>query len=113
MERVLVCGGRGYDDIAEMYAALDALGRGVETVISGMARGADTLAARWARERGKTLLAFPADWTAHGKAAGPIRNTKMLVEGRPTLVVAFPGGPGTADMLKQAKAARVPTLEIR
>jgi hypothetical protein len=45
---------------------------------------------------------FPADWGAHGKAAGHIRNTQMLVEARPALVVAFPGGAGTRNMIIQS-----------
>lgn len=50
---------------------------------------------------------FPRSAT-NGKAAGPIRNQRMLDEGKPDLVVAFPGGRGTADMVRRAKAAGVP-----
>jgi UDP-N-acetylmuramoylalanine-D-glutamate ligase len=50
--------------------------------------------------------AFPA---GHGNAAGPIR---MLKEGKPNYVVAFPGGPGTRDMVNKAKAAGVPVVEV-
>jgi len=55
---------------------------------------------------------FLANWRTHGKAAGPIRNQQMLDEGRPHLVVAFPGGTGTADMVRRAKAAGVPVMEV-
>jgi hypothetical protein len=44
-----------------------------------------------------TVEAHPADGKKHGRAAGPIRNQKMPEE-KPELVVAFPGGRGTADM---------------
>ena len=51
-------------------------------------------------------MEMPADWTKHGKAAGPIRNQKMLDE-CPDLVVAFPGGKGTADMVRRAMKAGI------
>jgi hypothetical protein len=48
-----------------------------------------------------------ADWNTHGRAAGPIRNQRMLDEVKPELVVAFPGGRGTADMVRRAREAGV------
>jgi hypothetical protein len=48
-----------------------------------------------------------ADWEKLGRSAGPIRNQAMLDEGRPDLVVAFPGHHGTADMVRRARAAGV------
>ena len=44
-----------------------------------------------------------AQWTKYGKSAGPIRNAEMLRFGKPQLVVAFPGGDGTENMIGQAK----------
>jgi len=113
--RVLVCGGRNFHDFKLMAAELDRIHRsdGIALVISGAARGADTLAESWAALFGVGLVRFPADWARHGKAAGPIRNQQMLDEGKPDLVVAFPGGAGTADMVRRAKAAGVPVNEVR
>ncbi|WP_245576775.1 SLOG family protein [Kaistia adipata] len=92
---------------------LDSLGPPeVSEVISGMATGADTLAAEWAERFGFPLRKFPADWKAHGRAAGPIRNQRMIDEGRPDLVIAFPGGRGTADMVRRAKAAGIEVREM-
>lgn len=107
--RLLVCGGRDYADGDAVFRALDMARaeRGVALVIHGAARGADTLAARWAAARGVPAQAFPADWETHGRAAGHIRNARMLREGRPDGVIAFPGGRGTADMIRQAEAAGV------
>ncbi len=81
-------------------------------IISGMARGVDTLAVDWAINNWCKWHEFPADWEANGTAAGPIRNQKMLDEGKPDLVIAFPGGSGTADMVRRAKAAGVKVVEI-
>ena len=71
------------------------------------------MAGYWARKHRIDNLKFAADWATNGKAAGPIRNRKMLTEGRPDLVVAFPGGRGTADMIAQSKAAGVRVVEVR
>jgi predicted Rossmann-fold nucleotide-binding protein len=105
--KVLVCGGRDFDDQALLYDVLDEIESNegpITLVIQGGASGADELALDWAKYRGKDCLTVAADWKTHGKAAGPIRNSKMLSY-NPDLVVAFPGGAGTADMVKKAIAA--------
>lgn len=56
------------------------------------------------------MRTFRANSRKHGRAAGPIRNQQMLDEGKPHLVVAFPGGTGTADMVRRAQAAGVLVL---
>ena len=85
-----------------------------DVVIHGAARGVDTQAMIAAQTLpGVKHLPFQADWNAHGRAAGPIRNKRMLMEGKPDLVVAFPGGRGTENMKKQAKDAGVPVREVR
>lgn len=58
------------------------------------------------------VIVYHADWNAHGRSAGPIRNAKMLAEGKPDLVVAFPGGKGTAHMVGIARKAGVPVVEM-
>jgi YspA, cpYpsA-related SLOG family len=111
--KILVCGGRDYADASALNEALDATHREktITRLIHGAARGADSLAAAWATNRDIPALAFPADWKKDGKAAGFVRNARMLREGRPELVVAFPGGKGTAHMVKLARAAGVSVLE--
>lgn len=110
--RVLVCGGRDYADRDAVFSVLNVLQaeRGIALLIHGAARGADSLGAEWAASRGIEVLRFPvtpAMWHTQGKKAGPLRNGRMLAEGNPDGVVAFPGGPGTADMIRQAEAAGV------
>jgi len=105
--RVLVCGGRDFSDREKLHLELDTLHRltPISCVIHGAARGADSLAAEWAAERHISIEEFAADWAKQGRAAGPIRNATMLSIGRPELVVAFPGGKGTANMVQQARKA--------
>ena len=113
MERILVCGGRNYEDQAMVFGVLDMECEAgpINAIIQGdCPTGADKLARLWAYSRNEHCDNYPADWRTHGKAAGPIRNQQMLGEGRPTKVFAFPGGRGTADMIRRAKAAGVPVF---
>lgn len=112
--RLLVCGGRHYDDRATVYFTLDAIHKAtpVSVVIHGSAPGADTLADSWAQERLIPCQRFPAAWTMLGRAAGPIRNARMLTEGKPDAVLAFPGNDGTADMVRKARSAGVPVTVV-
>lgn len=113
--RLLVCGGREYSDRRALFATLDSYHaiKPIEIILHGAGRGADMLAQSWADKRGVCCLQFPANWDYSGKAAGPIRNQKMLYEGKPDFVIAFPGGRGTADMVKRAKAAGVAVRELQ
>lgn len=81
-------------------------------LIEGGANGADTCARHWAQRNKVQVWTFPADWDAHGTFAGPMRNSKMLNEGQPDIVVAFPGGRGTADMSRKARKAGVEVYDI-
>lgn len=107
--RVLVCGGRAYRDEASVFYALDRFHQRhpITVLIHGGARGADSLAHAWATSKQVPVEVYPADWKRYGKAAGYRRNTQMLTEGKPRVVIAFPGGRGTADMVKQAAGADV------
>lgn len=112
--RVLVCGGRYYDNAMQLGSWLGGINnrQGISCIIHGAATGADTMAAKFAEWAKIPCLAFPADWAKHGKAAGPRRNALMLVDGKPDLVVAFSGGKGTANMVEKARAAGVQVLEV-
>lgn len=108
--KVLVCGGRDYADKQRVFQVLNYLH--ISELCHGGAKGADSLAGSYAFYKGMIPKVYKADWNKHGLAAGPIRNGQMLVEFKPDLVVAFPGGKGTIDMVKQARAAKVPVLEV-
>jgi predicted Rossmann-fold nucleotide-binding protein len=130
MTVAIVCGGRNYgrlpfnhsSDAAErarigkqafvLRETLDHLlrDRGIREIIVGGATGADNLAQRWATDKRIKCTVIKARWRTYGKAAGPIRNQEML-EQKPDFVVAFPGGDGTADMVRRARAAGVEVLD--
>lgn len=121
--RVLVTGGRKYRNRDAVFRALDAIEaeKQVEIiVVEGGQRGyekgrpvcgADFFANQWAAERGRVCLTHYARWETEGSAAGPIRNSQMLTLAKPHLCVAFPGGPGTADMREKAETAGVDIIE--
>lgn len=114
--KVLVCGGRDYNDYGHLKRVMTnfVASRGIDKeklfIIHGGALGADSMAEFWAKENSVKTLVFRADWTQHGKAAGPIRNRQMVKVG-PDIVIAFPGGPGTADMIKVAKEAGIKVIQ--
>jgi hypothetical protein len=103
--RVLVCGGRDYNDYDTVQRVLYdfcdehnlaeneyKMPNGL-TIIHGGARGADSLADQWAVVNWVPFEKYKADWDTHGRAAGPIRNQQMLDTGI-DYVIAFPGGKG-------------------
>jgi hypothetical protein len=117
--KLLVTGGRGYDDKLFLYNYLDEFllaqrneGKEVQFLIHGDARGADLLAHGWAVVRSIQPVRVPALWTAYGQRAGRIRNANMLAL-CPDFLIAFPGGHGTAHMVSIAKRANVPMLIVK
>lgn len=116
-KRVLVCGGRDYTDRDHIWNTLCELDRTrgpFAVVIHGCATGVDSEAMIWAQTMPNRKHApYEADWHCHGRSAGPVRNQRMIDEGRPDLVIAFPGGKGTADMMRRAKAAGLEIIRIK
>jgi hypothetical protein len=112
--RVLVCGGRTFYKAELLAQTLIAIHSKTPftLVIHGTATGADSLAGAWALTHRVNVLRYPPAWTKHGKQSGAIRNRQMISEGKPDLVVAFPGGRGTRDIVDQAKAAGIRVIEV-
>ncbi len=112
--RVIVCGGRDYaDDLLVGETLQHYLDNMPELLmVQGGASGADLLAKTWCEQQGVPCATFKAEWSKHGKSAGPLRNAAMLATVEPDVVVAFPGGRGTADMVRRARKAGVAVLSI-
>jgi hypothetical protein len=118
--RILVCGGREPHDPKWVYNKLydiipplfENWAQSNLTIIHGCARGVDSIASEWAADQFISQDAYPAQWEKYGKRAGYIRNKQMLEEGKPDLVIAFPGGKGTAMMVDIARKAGVEVLEV-
>jgi hypothetical protein len=133
--KLLVCGGRTYEDKDRLFDILDAmhLARPISMIIHGDAGkfydypdniavepgmlcgfwvGADKLAGQWAREHGVTEKFYKPEWSKYGKKAGPMRNQQMLDFEVPDFVVAFSGGRGTKDMVKRAREGGYRVYEV-
>jgi hypothetical protein len=119
--RILICGSRGWHDpgpITALIAGYDVLAEGRDeklTIIHGDAPGADRLAKRIGKQWGAEVIDEPADWDQYGKAAGPIRNQKMLDEHKPDVIWAFRSygkSSGTDDMVRRGEAAQIPTYVV-
>lgn len=109
---IIVCGGREYADWHRVFAALDHAHRrqpidlmvhgACLDVKAGVLLGVDRWADDWARQRGIRREPHPADWATWGKAAGAMRNKQMAELGAHGCV-AFPGGDGTANVVRHAE----------
>lgn len=115
--RIIVAGGRDFNDYELMKSHLkELIGDTTKsiTIVSGMARGADTLGIRFADEFGYDVARFPADWDNLGKRAGFIRNEEMAkyAEESNGILVAFWDcqSRGTKDMIHRAEKHR---LQVR
>nr|WP_297100849.1 DUF2493 domain-containing protein [uncultured Prevotella sp.] len=111
--RVIIAGGRDFDDYGLLCEHCDRLLAQKEqthkiVIVSGAARGADTLGERYAHERGYSIEQYPADWEHEGKAAGFIRNRQMA--DKADALIAFWDGQsrGTAHMIDQARRKPLP-----
>jgi len=101
---IAVTGGRHYKNRQLVYQTLDRLLPGHDTdavIIHGGATGADSLAADWAHTRGVHTAVVDALWWKFDRSAGPIRNN-IIAKLKPDILIAFPGGPGTGNMIRQA-----------
>jgi hypothetical protein len=107
---LLVCGGRSFQNYGWLEPAIASFKP--TRIVQGGADGADAIARAWATRMGVACVTFHADWYTHGKAAGPIRNQRMLDEAKPDAVLAAPGGAGTMDMVARAMAAGVPCFDL-
>jgi len=111
---VIVCGGRGYSDRAKVDDVLDTLHwqRPIKSILQGGATGADELGRDWADRKNVKVRTYIAGKKTSGRASWSRGNQRMIDEGKPDLVVAFPGVKRTADMIRRARLAGVTTLLI-
>lgn len=112
--KIVFTGGRDYDDadkVQVILAGLHARFRDLEVIV-GCARGLDRLVREWCGYNLDHPNVFRADWDKYEKPAGHIRNGEMLAT-NPDLVIAFPGGRGTADCVRQARKLGIPVREVQ
>lgn len=100
--KVIIAGGRDITDPALVFEAIRASGFEIGEVVSGGAKGVDSIGEDWAIANGRPIKWFHADWTKHGRAAGPIRNRQMA-EYADALIAVWDGkSRGTKNMIEEA-----------
>lgn len=116
MNVLIACGGRDFSEHFEEHKEIEAviqqfkLQKNNTVIMSGGARGADTIALEWAHDNEWNAMRVPAKWNDLGKSAGMCRNLEMLelavrmyANGDQVIVLAMPGGIGTSGMVSYAK----------
>jgi hypothetical protein len=115
MFKVIVAGSRSFNDYEHLEKTLDTLlqNKKFVEILSGGADGADKLGEQYAKTHGHILTVVPAQWSKHGKSAGPIRNKRMASMAE--ALVAFWDGEskGTKSMLEEARKAGLEIREVR
>lgn len=115
--RVIVAGCRDFHDYCLLCDKLGYYFQNINKddieIVSGGAKGVDTLGEMFANEKGLALKVFPADWDKYGRGAGPIRNNEMAKYG--THLIAFWDGKskGTKNMIEQAEKYNLKTRVVR
>lgn len=121
---LIVTGGRNFDDVPFLWRQLDLLDAaeriavvvdGASDEVTGPYKGADYWAHQWGKANGRNTVRVYADWKAYGKAAGPIRNGRMLEAHKApdTKLAAFDGNRGTEDCIRQAKRLGIEVIDLR
>ncbi len=112
---VVVTGGRTYSDTERVFQMLDRIHkvRSIKILITGACPygGADLLAENWAKSREVNYVGVPAKFKSLGGPAGPLRNKWILDNLNPNIVLAFPGGKGTANMVREAVKRDIWTVD--
>lgn len=118
--KIAFTGGRDYKDLNKVLLIVRTCHSENEFLVGDCPTGLDKLVAEclidtelgtynYLNEQ-TNVTVFKADWNKHGKAAGPIRNGEMLKDA--DMLIAFPGGRGTEDCIRQAKKKGIPVLRV-
>jgi hypothetical protein len=131
--RIIIAGSRDFNDYALLRKetlriikeSIGKINRENVTIVSGAAKGADTLGERFAREFGLSLQKFPAQWNKYGNSAGYRRNEQMAdfakakneenAENVHGMLIAFWDGksPGTKHMIELAKNKKLDVYVVK
>lgn len=116
--RIIIAGGRNFNDYNLLKEKVDNIISDKRKthqiyIVSGKARGADSLGEKYANENGLNIMEFPADWDKHGRSAGYKRNLEMA-ENADALIAFWDGeSRGTKHMIDIAKEKNLLTRIIR
>ena len=103
--KVIIAGSRSINDYALVKQAIEKAAFSITEVVSGGANGVDKLGEKWALENNIPIKQFLPDWNAHGKAAGPIRNSEMVAYSDALIAVYDGISKGTKDTITKVQNA--------
>ena len=101
--KVIIAGSRNITEYAVVIQAIKESFFDITEVVSGGARGVDSLGEQFAGEYAKDFKLFPADWAALGKKAGYVRNTQMAKYAEALIAIWDGQSKGTEHMINQAR----------
>lgn len=101
--KTIIAGPRDYFTYKSLLAALERIDWEITEVVSGCARGVDSMGERWAKEHDIPIKKFPPDWNKYGKKAGFLRNRQMAKYGDALLALWDHQTTGTGDMINAAR----------
>lgn len=110
---VAIVGSREFTDYARFCAFVDGLELQIDGIVSGGARGTDTLAERYALERNIPITVHVAEWDKHGKAAGMMRNQKIVDDADEMIAFVNKHSIGTFDSIRRATKKGIPVVMER
>jgi len=101
--KTIIAGSRDIVDYGLVKEAMNRIPWEVSEIVSGKAKGVDSLGERWASENNISIKSFPADWETYGKSAGPIRNAQMAKYADALVAIWDGKSRGTSNMINEAK----------
>ena len=104
--KTIIAGPRNFSDynkLLKVFLLYPDLEKNITEIVSGKAKGVDTLGERWAIENKIPIKSFPADWNKYGNSAGPIRNLQMANYADALIALWDDISKGTGDMIEKAK----------
>ena len=110
--KVIIAGSRSITNYNLVSSIIDKAGFAITEVVSGCARGVDSLGERYAREHNISIKHFPAKWDTFGKSAGMIRNKEMAYYADALIAIYKDNSKGTLDMIERAKKVGLAVYEV-
>lgn len=111
--KLIIAGSRTFEDYDLLKTTIDALDLDITEIVSGKAKGADTLGEAYAKEYGIPLKEFPADWKTYGRKAGALRNIQMKDYADSLVAFHLNNSRGTQHMIRIMQEAKKPTFVVK
>jgi len=111
--KTIIAGSRNIEEYQAILDAVEASGFEITEVVSGGAKGVDSLGERYGLEKGIPVKVFPADWESYGRKAGIMRNKEMAAYAEALIAVWDGTSPGTHNMIAEAQSCKLKVYVLR